>query len=95
MAPSQPSDKVIEGELRRATREIFYSNERAALSVNLVRKRAQDNFDLADDFFLSDSWKTKSKTIVKQLVVRFPDGPVSSRTCGGRDTPRILKEIHG
>lgn len=71
MAPIQPSDQVLEGELRRATREIFFSDQRSALSVNLVRKRAQENFDLPDDFFFSDSWKARSKIIVKQLVVSF------------------------
>lgn len=69
MAPSKPSEKVLESDLAKVTREIFRSNERDVLSVNLIRKRVQEKHNLDDDFFTGQKWKNKSKTIIKNLVV--------------------------
>jgi hypothetical protein len=64
-----PPDKALEEEIKNTVRNIFQSDERDSLSVNLVRKRVQEKFDLQDGFFLESRWKDRSKTLIKTLAV--------------------------
>ncbi|QYS96126.1 hypothetical protein H0G86_003387 [Trichoderma simmonsii] len=64
MAPStaQLKEALIEG-----TREV-YSAEPDGTSVNKVRRRVEEKLGLEDGFFTSETWKQKSKTIIKEQV---------------------------
>lgn len=69
MAPGKPSDKALAAALAEAVREIYNSDEREQLSVNLVRQRVEAKFDLKDGFFKGDAWKGRSKLLIKNTVV--------------------------
>lgn len=63
-----PSAKKLEAALLKATNQIFQA-EPDATTVNKVRKQAESDLDLDEDFFLSGEWKSKSKSIIKTQVV--------------------------
>jgi hypothetical protein len=64
-----PSAKNIEQALVDGTCAV-YRAEPDATSVNKVRKHVTDELDLDEEFFASAKWKAKSKTIIKETVVR-------------------------
>jgi hypothetical protein len=68
MAP--PTTKVLELALEQSVRNIFNSDDRDNLTVNLVRKRVQDQLNLREGFFVRGVWKDRSKTLIKELAVR-------------------------
>ncbi|KAL6804209.1 hypothetical protein J3E68DRAFT_423111 [Trichoderma sp. SZMC 28012] len=73
MAPSaaQLKEALIEG-----TREV-YSAEPDGTSVNKVRRRVEEKLGLEDGFFTSETWKQKSKTIIKEQVDKLLDEDAS------------------
>lgn len=64
-----PHAKTIEQALINGTCTV-YRAEPDATSVNRIRKHVTSELDLDEDFFLSAKWKAKSKTIIKETVVR-------------------------
>lgn len=74
MAPRTPAAKVLEAELASTVRDIYHSDARDELSVNLVRQRVETKLGLGKDFFKDGNWKAKSKQLIKDTVVRAPDG---------------------
>lgn len=83
MAPSaaQLKEALIEG-----TREV-YSAEPDGTSVNKVRRRVEEKLGLEDGFFTSETWKQKSKTIIKEQVVSINNFQ-TNRLCLSSDLPR-------
>jgi len=65
-----PSAKILEGDLKKATRDL-YKNDEDNLTVNAVRKRAEEMHDLDEGFFAAPEWKAKSKTIIMEALVSF------------------------
>lgn len=64
-------DTTLEGLLVATVHELFASPNRDELSVNNVRKMAEEKNGLDDGFFSSAEWKGRSKTIIKAKVVRI------------------------
>lgn len=64
------STERLAAALLKATDEIFQA-EPDATTVNKVRKQAESDLGLEEDFFLSAEWKSKSKSLIKGQVVRF------------------------
>lgn len=64
-----PNDRKLETALRDTVRSIYDSAERDSLTVNLVRKRVEQQFNLKDGFFVKDKWKERSKVIIKEYAV--------------------------
>lgn len=64
-----PNDKKLESALRDTVRSIYDSPERDDLTVNLVRKRVEQQFNLKDGFFVKGKWKERSKIIIKEYAV--------------------------
>ena len=73
-----PTPQVLEDELVAATRVLFSGPDREQLSVNTVRRRVEDKFDLNEGFFAGAQWKAKSKQIIKDAVVRCAFSVLSS-----------------
>jgi hypothetical protein len=67
-----PTDATVEAELRQVVHDIFNSDQRPNLTVNLVRKHVQDKLGLADGYFSDKKWKDRSKLIIKGLAVSAP-----------------------
>lgn len=63
-----PSAKILEGDLQKATRHLYETDE-DNLTVNAVRKRAEEMRDLDEGFFAAPEWKAKSKTIITEFLV--------------------------
>ncbi len=63
-----PSAKKLEAELLQAVRQVFDS-DRANLTVNVVRKKVQEQLGLDDNFFVQGVWKDRSKRLIKDLAV--------------------------
>lgn len=64
-----PSAKKLEAALVAATNTVFQA-EPDATTVNKVRKQAEIDLDLDENFFTSTEWKSKSKNLIKERVVR-------------------------
>lgn len=62
------SDEELEAELRDAVRDTVLK-DRDSLTINSVRKLVEEKLDLEQGFFLSDSWKQRSKLLIKEAVV--------------------------
>lgn len=62
------SDDQLEEELRAQVRHVW-ENERELLTVNHIRKSAEEKLGLDDGFFQLDSWKARSKLLIKETVV--------------------------
>ncbi len=58
----------MEAQLRAATRAMFDAN-RDDLTVNSVRKLAEEEGALEPGFLKSDKWKARSKTVINDTVV--------------------------
>lgn len=63
-------DKALEATLAAMVHEVWTGPNRDTLSVNTVRKLAEDKHGLDDGFFSSAEWKGRSKTVIKTKVVR-------------------------
>ena len=72
MAPKKPTGTALERSLADMVRLIWQSDEKADLSVNLVRQRVEEDLDLGEDFFKADDWKARSKQVIKEAVVCTP-----------------------
>ncbi|RDA92717.1 hypothetical protein CP533_1401 [Ophiocordyceps camponoti-saundersi (nom. inval.)] len=68
-----PSAKELETALIDATCHV-YKTDPDAISVNSVRRHVEKKFDLEVDFFASDEWKSRSKTLIKEYVDKLLDG---------------------
>ncbi|KAH0493035.1 hypothetical protein TgHK011_007958 [Trichoderma gracile] len=62
-----PSAAKLKEALIEGTREV-YQAEPDATSVNKVRRHVEEKLGLEDGFFTSETWKQKSKTIIKEQV---------------------------
>ncbi|KAK4063961.1 uncharacterized protein Triagg1_9289 [Trichoderma aggressivum f. europaeum] len=71
-----PSAAQLKAALIEGTREV-YSAEPDGTSVNKVRRHVEDKLGLEDGFFTSDTWKQKSKTIIKEQVDKLLDEDAS------------------
>lgn len=67
-ATMAPPAKTLERDLKKAVRELFDTDE---LTVNAVRKRVEEMHNLDEDFFSAPEWKNRSKTIIKDFLVRY------------------------
>ena len=65
-----PNPQALEDGLVAAVRELFSGPDREQLSVNTVRRRVEDRFGLEEGFFAGAEWKAKSKSVIKDAVVR-------------------------
>ena len=65
------SDKAITAVLLKTVRELF-KTDLDALSVNNVRKIAEEQLDLSPGFLKGDAWKAKSKELITGEVVSTP-----------------------
>lgn len=63
-----PSAAKLKEALIEGTCEI-YKAEPDGTSVNKVRRYVEEKLGLEDGFFTSDTWKQKSKTVIKEQVV--------------------------
>lgn len=70
-----PSAAKLKEALIDGTCEI-YKAEPDGTSVNKVRRHVEEKLGLEDGFFTSDTWKQKSKTIIKEQVVSIPSKAV-------------------
>jgi hypothetical protein len=66
-----PNTTTIERRLRAVTKEIYNSGKEDNLTVRFIRDRVQNDLKLLEGFFLSEEWKTKSKSLIKEYVVCF------------------------
>ncbi|KAL6899011.1 hypothetical protein GGI43DRAFT_76497 [Trichoderma evansii] len=67
-----PSAAKLKEALIEGTCEI-YKAEPDGTSVNKVRRHVEEKLGLEDGFFTSDTWKQKSKTIIKEQVDKLLD----------------------
>lgn len=66
-----PSDATLERALRRAVQLVYKSGNLEELTVKRIRKIAERDLNLQDDFFKTDVvWKDKSKSVISSEVVR-------------------------
>ncbi|KAF4301575.1 hypothetical protein GTA08_BOTSDO10798 [Botryosphaeria dothidea] len=75
-APALPPDAKIEQALRRLVRDLWLAGDHDNLTVKRIRKSAEEQLRLPDDFFRDDStWKDRSKTVITdQVSVQERDG---------------------
>ncbi|PNP56691.1 hypothetical protein THARTR1_03387 [Trichoderma harzianum] len=71
-----PSAAQLKAALIEGTREV-YRAEPDGTSVNKVRRRVEEKLGLEDGFFTSETWKQKSKTIIKEQVDKLLDEDAS------------------
>ncbi|KFA75831.1 hypothetical protein S40288_01900 [Stachybotrys chartarum IBT 40288] len=65
-----PSAKKLEQALVDGTREVWIE-EPDNVTVNKVRKHVEEKLDLEDGFFSAGQWKNRSKTVIKEHVVKL------------------------
>jgi hypothetical protein len=69
---SLPSSSKIEQTLITVLTRIFKSGNHVDLTVKRIRKFAEEELDLEEDFFKSnDEWNKKSKALIVEEVVRL------------------------
>lgn len=66
------SDEQLEEELRAQVRHVW-QNERDVLTVNHIRKTAEEKLELDEGFFSLEPWKSRSKSLIKETVVSRHD----------------------
>ncbi|KAL6870490.1 hypothetical protein J3F83DRAFT_683406 [Trichoderma novae-zelandiae] len=71
-----PSAAKLKEALIEGTREV-YRVEPDATSVNKVRRHVEEKLGLEDGFFTSETWKHKSKTIIKEQVDKLLEDDAS------------------
>ncbi|TLD33194.1 hypothetical protein PspLS_00990 [Pyricularia sp. CBS 133598] len=62
-----PKAIALEAALKNAVRTL-YEEAGDQISVNAVRKQAEDEMGLDEGFFVSDDWKARSKTVIKEAM---------------------------
>lgn len=71
LSDALPSDATIEQCLRKAIQKVYKSGKLEDLTVKRMRKAAEEDLDLQDDFFKNHStWKERSKVVIQSEVVR-------------------------
>ncbi len=70
MAPTV-SPKNLEKEIAQTVRDIWKTEDKTALTVNLVRQRVEKKLKLGDGYLKTGEWKSKSKDLITETVVRF------------------------
>lgn len=63
-------DKDLEASLLAIVKELFSGPGREDLSVNNVRTKCEKENGLEEGFFANGDWKSKSKQLIKNQVVR-------------------------
>lgn len=65
------SQSALEQALRNAVQRVYKLGNLEELTVKRIRTAAEQDLDLEEDFFKTDStWKGKSKKIIESEVVR-------------------------
>jgi hypothetical protein len=84
-------DKDLEACLVAAVKELFSGPGRDDLSVNTVRTKCEKENGLEEGFFARGEWKTKSKELIKNQVVRHEPPPSlpGSKSVGPRARPEL------
>lgn len=67
-----PSEKKLKEELQAEVRTVLASAQRDELTVNYIRQHVAEKLDLDSDFFKQGDWKTLSKDVIHEAVVRVP-----------------------
>ncbi|RFU27881.1 hypothetical protein B7463_g8451, partial [Scytalidium lignicola] len=62
------SPQAITSALQSTVEQIFKGSDRDSLTVNLVRKKVENELGLDAGFLVNDGWKDKSKKIIKDHV---------------------------
>lgn len=66
-----PSQAALEQALRNAVQRVYKLGNMEELTVKRIRAAAEQDLDLEEDFFKTDTtWKVKSKNIIESEVVR-------------------------
>ena len=66
-----PTDAILERALRNAVQQVYETGNLENLTIKRIRKSAEEDLELQDDFFKNDfAWKDKSKTVIQSEVVR-------------------------
>ena len=65
-----PPKRQIEEAILQGTYEV-YSEDPDSTSVNKVRKHVEEELGLDDGFLANGTWKSKSKSLIKQRVVCY------------------------
>lgn len=69
-----PSKKELEGALIKGTQAVF-KEDPDTTSVNKVRKHVEEELDLEEGFFTGETWKQRSKELIKEHVVSDDSEP--------------------
>ena len=65
-----PSDDILEEALIRAVKDMYKSEKLEDLTIKRVRKAAELDLELEEDFYKSDEkWKEKSRDVISKAVV--------------------------
>lgn len=65
-----PPDAVLEQALRKAVNQVYKDGNLEDLTVKRIRKLAEGELDLPDDFYKTDTpWKERSKHVIQSEVV--------------------------
>lgn len=67
-----PSDKEIEATILAKVREVF-KTDIDNLNVNSIRRRVESDLELEEEMLSSGKWKDKSKKLIKELAVTYPN----------------------
>lgn len=71
LSSATPSQPALEQALRLAVQRVYKLGNLEELTVKRIRAAAEQDLDLEEGFFKSDStWKEKSKDIIQSEVVR-------------------------
>lgn len=72
-----PSPAAVEQALRNAVQRVYKLGNLEELTVKRIRAAAEQDLDLEEDFFKTDTiWKGKSKNIIESEVVRTNKCPL-------------------
>ena len=72
-----PSQTALEQALRNAVQRVYKLGNLEELTVKRIRAAAEQDLDLEEDFFKTDTiWKVKSKNIIESEVVRTNKCPL-------------------
>lgn len=63
-----PSVEALEKYLKEATRQLYVADPNT-VTVNTVRQCAEEENGLEKGFFVTQDWKSRSKTIITECVV--------------------------
>ena len=70
LSNASPSNSLLEDTLRYTVQQIYRSRNLEDLTVKRVRRTAETQLNLEDDYFKNNSvWKEKSKNIIRSEVV--------------------------